>query len=528
MSEKYINQVKLINFKRFENFTIPLSKDRNVLVGDNESGKSSVLLAIDLVVSGNISRVEGLGIDNLINTEKILQFLSSDIEQRKFANLPRACIELYLSDFHNHRVDGEANSEGISSHGLRMEIIPRDDLMAEIDALLENEDGAFPFEFYQVQFRTFANESYTGYSRFLRCLSIDNTQISSEYAMRSYVKNVYDSYADSDKQNMHKYQYRQSKKEFGQTHLSDINEILGKQRKFELRQGGKSTLENDLTISEYDIQIDNMGKGRQCLVRTEFALARGNQNKEPDIILLEEPENHLSHGNMSRLVGSIIDANDSQLVATTHSSLFSARLDLRNAIFLNNNSSTPILLSDLSEDTAKFFSKAPITNVLEFSLSAKVILVEGAAEFILLAAFYKNVTGQELSASDTHIVSVGGLSFKRYLELAKKLGIKVAVITDNDKDYSININEKYKDYLDDETINIYTSANENTYTFELCVYESNAKICDGLFSANLRNNTVPEYMLANKSEVAYQLLLNKGDELTAPDYIEQAITWISA
>ncbi len=528
MSEKHIEHIKLFNFKRFKEIFVPLSRGRNVLIGDNESGKSSILLAIDLVISGNVSRVEALGIDNLINTEMVMQFSSLSQEGRKFENLPKTCVELYLNDFHNFHVDGTANTEGVSSHGLRLEIVPRDDLKNEIDALLANESGAFPFEFYHVQFKTFANESYTGYSRHMKCMGIDNTQISNEYAMRSYVKNVYDSHADDDKRNMHKYLYRQAKKDFGVNHLSDINESLGSHRKFEVRQGGKSTLENDLTISERDIQIDNMGKGRQCLVRTEFALAKGSQNKEPDVILLEEPENHLSHGNMNRLISAIVDSNDSQLVATTHSSLFSARLDLRNAIFLNSSSANPILLSDLAEDTAKFFSKAPITNILEFSLSSKVILVEGAAEFILLAAFYKNITGTEISESDIHIISVGGLSFQRYLEVAEKLEIKVAVITDNDKNYEVNIEHKYENYSGIDTIQIYTASDEDTHTFELCVYESNTAICDEIFAARLKTNTVPEYMLANKSEVAYQLLVQKGDELVAPSYIAEAVQWISA
>ena len=45
-----ITKVVLRNFKKFEKLDLRLNPDLNVLLGDNEAGKSSVLLAIDLAV----------------------------------------------------------------------------------------------------------------------------------------------------------------------------------------------------------------------------------------------------------------------------------------------------------------------------------------------------------------------------------------------------------------------------------------------------------------------------------------------
>ena len=44
-----IDKIRLINFKRFEDYTINPNDRINILVGDNEVGKSSILEAIDLV-----------------------------------------------------------------------------------------------------------------------------------------------------------------------------------------------------------------------------------------------------------------------------------------------------------------------------------------------------------------------------------------------------------------------------------------------------------------------------------------------
>ena len=77
-----IEKIRLINFKRFKDYTICPNERLNILVGDNEVGKSSVLEAIELVSSGNVRRVENIGLDKLMNVESILCFNKN----RKYEN----------------------------------------------------------------------------------------------------------------------------------------------------------------------------------------------------------------------------------------------------------------------------------------------------------------------------------------------------------------------------------------------------------------------------------------------------------
>ena len=81
----FIKKIRLVNYKRFQNYTIEPNERVNILVGDNEVGKSSVLDAIDLVASGNNRRVESIGIDKLLNIEAVRTFNSG---VRNFENLP--------------------------------------------------------------------------------------------------------------------------------------------------------------------------------------------------------------------------------------------------------------------------------------------------------------------------------------------------------------------------------------------------------------------------------------------------------
>jgi predicted ATP-dependent endonuclease of OLD family len=48
---KTIKKVILSNFKRFKNLELEFDDELNILIGDNESGKSSVLLALDLTLA---------------------------------------------------------------------------------------------------------------------------------------------------------------------------------------------------------------------------------------------------------------------------------------------------------------------------------------------------------------------------------------------------------------------------------------------------------------------------------------------
>lgn len=516
---KIIERIKLKNFGRFKEISIPFNNNLNLLIGDNEAGKSTILNAIDFVLSGSRSKVENYGMDHLFNTEIIDDFFLTD---KKYEDLPVLFAELYLNDQGNKDLEGKYNSDDLYTHGLLLSCEPREDLSKEIKDILSQEENNFPFEYYSITFKTFSGESYTGYRRFMQHILLDNTQINNEYATKSYIKKLYSNSVKDSEKNKHQNEYRKYKESFRENVLTDLNDRI-EDYSFSIKTSSKSNLETDLTIREGSIDIDNKGKGRQCFIKTDFALQK-NQN-ELDIILLEEPENHLSHINMKKLIRRINSSENKQLFIATHSNLISTRLNLKKSILLNNNSQTPILLSGLSDDTAKFFIKAPDNNILEYILSKKVILVEGDAEYILLESFFQKETGQNLEDSDIHIISVGGTSFKRYLDIAKLLKIQTAVIRDNDGNSQLNCIERYEDYIADN-IKIFYPDDDAVSTFEISIYQSNTAICDELFSAGRKTLTVQEFMLKNKADVALELLDKKASVIEVPEYIKDAIRWI--
>lgn len=341
--------------------------------------------------------------------------------------------------------------------------------------------------------------------------------------MKEYVKDIYNSsISDAVEKHKHHYEYRNHKEGFKNSALKELNKRVGNYT-FSLKNNSKSNLDSDLTIYENNISIENKGKGKQAIIKTELALNRNI--KDLDILLIEEPENHLSHTNTRNLIEKIKSTANKQIFITTHSNLISTRLDLRKSILINSNDNKAIKLSNLPKSTAIFFIKAPDNNILEFILSNKNILVEGDAEFLLIDKFSKIVNGDNLHKLNVNVLSVDGTSFSHYLEIAKLLKIKTCVITDNDKRNESDMIEKFKDYNLNH-ISIFYDKDPSRSTFEICIYKDNTELCEEIFKTPKRRLLIQDYMLKNKTDAAYSLLEDKST-FNIPSYIQDALKWIN-
>lgn len=142
-----ITKITMKNFKRFRNYAINPNERINILVGDNEAGKSTVIEAIDIVTSGNIKRVESIGIDKLMNIEAVNSFNAGI---RNFENLPEIIVELFFDGIDNHYYNGNNNSERKVCDGIRMLCIPDEDYRNEINKSLISNKDYFPYDYYLI------------------------------------------------------------------------------------------------------------------------------------------------------------------------------------------------------------------------------------------------------------------------------------------------------------------------------------------------------------------------------------------
>lgn len=244
------------------------------------------------------------------------------------------------------------------------------------------------------------------------------------------------------------------------------------------------------------------------------------------VILIEEPENHLSLSNLNKLLNVIKTKNENkQLIITTHSSFILNKLDIGKMILLSNDKEVTTF-NDLEDETREFFMRLPGYDTLRLVLSHKVILVEGPSEDLIVQRAYKDLYGKLPLEDCVDIFCIDGLSFKRFIEISAKLQKEIAIITDNDGNIEQNIEKKYEEYLSNDFVKIYYGPNENFETLEPNIVEENRQnlsvLKEILGHPEYSDERLLAYMLNNKTKCALKIF-ESDKTIQMPRYILDAI-----
>jgi len=129
------------------------------------------------------------------------------------------------------------------------------------------------------------------------------------------------------------------------------------------------------------------------------------------------------------------------VVATTHSSFVLNKLGLDRLILIGGDAALPI--TGLPAETLDHFKKLPGYDTLRAALAKRVILVEGPSDELVVQRAYLDAHDC-LPSDDGVAVLTCGLSFKRFLDITKPLGIPTNVVTDNDETDPQEIRNKYQ------------------------------------------------------------------------------------
>jgi len=161
--------------------------------------------------------------------------------------------------------------------------------------------------------------------------------------------------------------------------------------------------------------------------------------------LVEELEAHLHPQAQMQVIEAFQKQDTIQLILTTHSPNLASKLKLENLIICNNANGFPMgeAYTKLGKDNYKFLEKFLDTTKANFFFAKGVILVEGWAEEILIPSLARAI-GINLTEKGVSIVNIGHTGFdhysKIYLRTAEPfMTIPVAVITDADiREYEKN------------------------------------------------------------------------------------------
>lgn len=543
-----IDKLVIQNFKGFKDkFTLTLNSGLNIIVGDNEAGKSTVLEAINLALTGLYSGRYLLNelSQYLFNSSAVDEYLTS-LNTETPIHPPSILIELYLSGEERPFLKGSKNTDGTDCSGVFLKIEFDDSYKPVYEELIKTGDlKTLPIEYYHVIWKGFSRDPITARNIPLKSAFIDSSSARYSNGSDVYISRIVKELLSPEELVNISQSHREMKEHFmGKKSIQAINEKLTTASKITKKTvsisvdlSSKNAWENSLTTHLENIPFHYIGKGEQSIIKTNLALAH-NKAKEANIILLEEPENHLSHSKLNELINSVKNScNDKQIVVTTHSSFVANKLGLDSLIMLSNRKS--IKMDGLSPETKTYFEKLQGYDTLRLVLCDKAILVEGDSDELVVQKAYMTTNAGKLPIEDRIDVISVGVSFLRFLEIAQKLSKRVCVVTDNDGDTAA-LQKKYSAYLGENASsnisihydNIIDSGdlkigekNFNYNTLEPKLLKANGfEAMKKILGVDYDQvNDLHKYMRSNKTDCALKIFDCK-ESITYPAYILEAIS----
>ena len=335
-----LKKIKIENFKIYNGvFDLELNPGLNILVGNNEVGKSTILEAIHLALTGIIN-------GKYLNTE-LTQYLFNNAVVNSYINSlstpnpqkpPQIKIELYFDSVtqENASFMGNDNSDkDKDACGISFTIAFDDKYNDEYNALLNVGDvKTLPIEYYEVKWSTFGRKDITVKSIPIKSALIDSSSTRYQNGSDVYISRIVRQGLETIDVVKIAQAHRRMRESFMQDQsVQDINQkiqaaatITDKKIGLSVELLSKNAWESSLITYLDEVPFHYIGKGEQCIIKTRLALS-DKKAKKASIILMEEPENHLTHSRLNELLNIIkTECQDRQVVISTHSSFVANKL----------------------------------------------------------------------------------------------------------------------------------------------------------------------------------------------------------
>lgn len=530
-----IERIVIEGYRRFQRLDFVPNPGMNIVVGDNECGKSTLLEAIALALTG---KVNGRWASEELNPfwfhhRTVLDFFRTYGTDKASAP-PHLLIELYFSNENDalQRLRGVHNSQRSDCPGVALRVALSDDYGTEFKEYMESDPPTvLPVEFYEVDWRDFADERLARRPRELATSYIDSRTIRSTSGVDYHTREMLSEHLDSRERAQISLAHRRSRQQITDDTLGTINERIRRDSEelhhnpigLQMDQSARTSWETGIVPQVEDIPFAMSGQGQQAAIKMSLAMSRTADAST--FVLIEEPENHLSYTSLSRLIARIksLATEDQQLFVCTHSSFVLNRLGVDRLVLLHDGVAAK--LSNLDASTVGYFRKLAGYDTLRLALAQKVVLVEGPSDALIFERAFQDVTGKLPIDLGIDVVSMGGLTFRRALELCAALDRSSVALQDNDGREPTDIQEELKDLLAEGKRKLFVGDPSAGTTLEPQLLHANSDdVLRGVL--NLSGATdVERWMTNNKTEAALRIFDSKV-AITMPDYVEEAVKFL--
>ena len=443
MSDFYIKKIEIKNFRNFEHISFD-TKEKNIIIGMNDVGKTNLLYAIKLLFSYKFRNIDLLDSDfHKQNTSKPFEIFISiqifDKEKEEKSDF----TEIILSEIGNlrNKENGEQNllnikligeyQKGISMFWNVSEEVTKDN-MEEVPAVGVNKNRIDSiFEIFDIPPYNDIEKKFLEISRKI----VNNMEISeTEKEKYTEIENL----QNTLKKNIEELEsvkkideeITSSLKKFNVSYKTKVATTLGFKKIYE-----------DLKIftqqDDEDKVYPTAGDGRKKTIQYAMYLYEiEQQNKKIPIILLEEPENHLFLRNQISLSDTLFNSNSfCNIFLSTHSPQLLYKIS--NGVNIiridkkNNQTTSNSSVYNLPEEY-NILKNILQKDLAEAIFCKKVLLVEGYSEKILFEYILDKKIKDIEKRAEIYILNIMGVGFKDYYNFLRKLNIDVRLKSDND------------------------------------------------------------------------------------------------
>lgn len=530
-----ITKIRIRGYRVYKDFIIKPHQGKNILIGDNDAGKSTLMEAISLALNGRISGraiLEELN-PHWFNTDLVDEFLNA-LSFGKKPSFPEILIELYLrNDAELQMLCGAVNTSVPTDvcPGVFLRIFPNDEYQDMLDEWLKSPNELMPVEYYTCEWRSFADQELVKRPRVLSVAIIDSKTVRSASGVDYHLRQILSDHLEAPEKAVIAQEFRKIKASMTEGALAPINKriaelgaaLQAEPMALAMDQTSRTSWESTITPHVDRVPFAMAGLGQQAAIK--ISLAMKQHASKAKIIMIEEPENHLSHTSLRILLDRIesLATKEQQLFISTHSTYVLNRLGLDSLHLLSRNHASRI--TDLSSETVRYFQRLPGYDTLRLVLAKKVVLVEGPSDEIIFERVFRDRFGKDPMESGIDVVSMRGLALARCLELCQTINKPVAVMRDNDGIEPKDLKEPLKQWLDDKTRALFIGAVVDGHTLEPQLIKANGeehlrKILEITPRADLET-----WMTREKTEGAIRLAESKKP-LTPPPYMLAAAEFI--
>lgn len=463
----YLSNIKLWSFRKFgsvepfnlanPDLSIDFTEGLNVLIGENDSGKTAVIDAIKLVLKTHSFEWIKPTLDDFHEDSERFRI------ELRFENLSEEEAKNFTEwlGWKEIAVEGDEPNTfvpflrliyDVSRTGSR--ILPRD-VAAGVD-----EEGYV----LNAEAREYLKTTYLRPLRDAKAELIPrkNSRLSNIFQEHEAFKG-----REEDHHLIEIFRnFNKSVENYFEGKDADDNDLAddkkGKALKDEIDKYLKSFYDKSKSsyISTVDGKLKNILEKLELSVKDEINLGLGTLNRlfmASELVhlnkkdwtgvrlgLIEELEAHLHPQAQMQVVESLQNQKNVQLILSSHSPNLASKLKLENLIVFDNGGAYPMGKSytKLDESDYKFLERFLDTTKANLFFANGVILVEGWSEEILLPAIVnklkkQGVISKNLTEAGVSIVNVGNTALLRYSKVflrrrVPNMCIPIAVITDSD------------------------------------------------------------------------------------------------